>query len=490
MFTPDSGASAGDSASGGSRPSSPGATDAVLPAVAMGGKVPFNRRVYMVIEVIDRPEEIDLLTQLCESLGWPVRLPLAQETSLAPQGDWTVRIVEARIRSVRDGAVQQAVATFDTLAQDADISANCRDATLVEPVHRPLIEWHLRGRRQSPTRHLRHSAHLLTRTAGHDQAAGTVRLVRIPTSLDEPRLRRLARSRRSARTELSRHPLPGRELDADRHVLTMPKTRVAWQTAAMLGLLFVATMLILFGAGLWSAMGLDDPRVGAPVLLLMVTYVLVGTVLALRDTATHRAVPWLLPLAAPLAVPLVPWLGTLVQRAYLSPFELELPPGKEGVGSVLAGTWVLSVFLGTLFLFIAYLGWIRFLNSSVDARGSWTSWTFMLSVGTGLAIAFSLVVLLGAGQSGVADRRLAAQGKDIPEYFGLSADYVCVALPSGDTPYYGVRPPTDRPVISFGQTGDRIELWIPSARQKASLRLEDARIRVVPHLDSSCGTAE
>jgi hypothetical protein len=41
-------------------------------------------------------------------------------------------------------------------------------------------------------------------------------------------------------------------------------------------------------------------------------------------------------------------------------------------------------------------------------------------------------------------------------------------------------------VVIFGQTGDRVDFWDPAAKQKTSIRLEDARIRVVPHSYSAC----
>jgi hypothetical protein len=45
-------------------------------------------------------------------------------------------------------------------------------------------------------------------------------------------------------------------------------------------------------------------------------------------------------------------------------------------------------------------------------------------------------------------------------------------------------------VVIFGQSGDRVEYWDPAAKQKTSIRLEDARIRVVPHSGSACAEAD
>ncbi|MEU7133964.1 hypothetical protein [Streptomyces sp. NPDC046261] len=398
-------------------------------------------------------------------------------------------MIEVRIRGVRETAVEQAVATLDTLAQDAELSLHCRDATLVERAHRPQIEWHLRGRRGSVGRRLRHALHLAVRTGEHNPHAGTVRLVRVPARLDEPRARRLARTRRAARTALSDHPLVLRRLDPDIHEVGRPSVSRGWHALAFLTLVVTATAICLLGAGLWPVIGLDNPRVGGPLVVLVGGYLLGGTHLAVRRTPTHRALPWLVPLAVPLAVPLVPWLGALVQRAYLSPFGVRPTPGKDGLGDVHAGLWVLCVFVAAALLPVAFLGWMRFLAPSLRVRGPWLSWAPAVTLGIGMGMAFSLLILHTAARNGAENRALAVAGRDIPEYFGVSAEYACVEPTSPETPYYGAPPPRNHPVVIFGQSGDRVELWDPAVRRKTSIRLEDARIRFVSHIDSPCKVA-
>ncbi|MFF7689618.1 hypothetical protein ACFZB6_26165 [Streptomyces syringium] len=448
--------------------------------------MPFNRRVHVIVEVLDRAEELGLLADLCGSLGWPIREPITGETTVLASAEWTLRVIEVRIRNVRDGAVEQAVATLDAWTQAAELSVHCRDAALVERVHRPLIEWHLRGKRQSVRQRLRHALHLAYRTGEHDPHSGTVRLVRVPTTLDEPRTRRLARSRRAARARLSHHTIPARQLNPDLHEVSSPAIRKGWYIGALLGVIFTATMICLLCAGLWPAIGADDPRIGAPIAILSFGYLVAGTVLALRHTTTHRALPWLIPLAVPLAASLIPWLGMLVQRAYLSSFSVRPVSGEGGLGDVHAGIWMLFVFVATSLLPTAYLGWVRFLDSSMGARAPWLSWAPAVALGTGIGVAFSLLVLLTAARSGTENRQLAVTGKDIPEYFGVGAEYACVALPSKDAPYYGTRPPENAPVVIFGQKGDRVEYWNPKSHRKASVRLEDAQVRLVPHIYSHC----
>lgn len=447
----------------------------------------FNRRVHIVAEVLDRPEELDLLQELCEAMGWPMREPLPGETTVSADADWTLRVIEVRIRGVRETAVEQGVATLDTLAQNAELSVNCLDATLVERTHRPQIEWHLRGRRKPIGQWIQHAAHMAARTGEHDRHAGTVRLVRISTALDEPRPRRLARTRRAARTALAHHPLALRRLDPDVHTVSQPSVSRGWYVLAFLGLIVTATAICLLGAGLWPAIGADNPRVGGPLIVLAGGYLLGGTLQAVRRSPTHRAVPWLVPLAVPLAVPFVPWLGTLVQRAYLSPFGVRPELRSDDVGAIQAGLWILCVFVATALLPVAHVGWMRFLAPSARVRGPWLSWAPAVTMGVGLGLAFILLVLQAAARSGAEHASQAAAGHDIPSYFGVDADYACVTLTSPDAPYFGTPPPRVSPVITFGASGDRIEFWNPDTGHRTEVRLEDARIRLVRHNDSPCG---
>lgn len=435
---------------------------------------------------MDRPEELNLLQQVCDAMGWPVRGPLAGETTATPDTGWTLRIIEIRIRGVRETAVQQAVASLDTLAQNAELSLHCLDATLVERIQKPQIEWHLRGRHGPVSRWLVHALHVAYRTGAHDPHAGTVRLVRVPTQLDEPRARRLARTRRAARAALAHHSLEVRRLDPDVHRIDRPSGPQGWHVLAFLALVVTLTAIGLLGAGLWPAIGADNPQVGGFLIILIVGYLLSGTVLAIRRTPTHRAVPWLVPLAVPLVVPLVPWLGTLVQRAYLSAFGVRPASERIGVGDLQAGAWVLCVFVAASLLPVAFMGWMRFLAPSLRVQGQWLSWAPAVAVGIGMGLMFSLVILITAARSGAENRALAVTGRDVPEYFGVKAEYACVEPISSEAPYYGTPPPRDRPVVIFGQSGDRVEFWDPVTRRKTSVRLEDARIRAVPHNNSSC----
>ncbi|WP_158716820.1 hypothetical protein [Streptomyces rimosus] len=389
--------------------------------------------------------------------------------------------------------MREAVATLDALTASVEISLNCRDAALVERTQQSQVTWHewqLRGKRKPVRRRISHALHLMSSTGRHDRQAGSVRLVRVSTpSADSPQ-RQLARTRWAARSMLSSHPFPDRELGAEVHLVRGPLVQMGRQSLALAGLVISMAALLLLSAGLWANLGLDEPKYGSLVVIWLGVYTVVGVVLALRRTAVHRAVPWLVTLAIPLVVPLIPWLGSLVQRAYLVSFGMRPVPGDDGFGNVLAGGWILSVSMGALLLPIAHRGWVRYLNYSNGFRNSSTSWALTVASGVCVAMLFSLCVLVVAGREGATGRRVAENGRDVPEYFGVNAEYVCIKMSSNEAPYYGDQPPMDRPVITFGRDGDRVNFWDSSTGNRGSIRLEDAQVKSVAHMNSQCARAE
>ena len=273
--------------------------------------------------------------------------------------------------------------------------------------------------------------------------------------------------------------------------------RVGGQIFVVVGQICAFFYLAAAAFGKWGDLGIGSTAIGKTLVIWSAVYVLAGAALAVRHTVTHRAVPWLLPFALPLAVPLVPWLGAQVQQAYLRPFGVSLGSNGDGLGRLTAGLWILSVFCGTLLLPIAYLGWIRHLNSSIEARGSWVSWVPMLMVGTLIGLVLSSLVLFTAGEDGKSVRASAAEGGKVPDYFGLEANLVCVRLISADAPFLGARPPENSPVLTFGPDGDRIGLWVPPHRHagtgkasgvgtSVSIRLEDSQISEVTEANLAC----
>lgn len=90
-----------------------GAAGAALPTG------PFNRRVEVLVAVVDSPEEVSLATQLLEGRGWSVRAWAAARDGEADAlgAGRKGLLVEVRLYGARFGAVRAAVSEIETLAR-------------------------------------------------------------------------------------------------------------------------------------------------------------------------------------------------------------------------------------------------------------------------------------------------------------------------------------------------------------------------------------
>ncbi|MFJ9700581.1 hypothetical protein [Streptomyces fradiae] len=97
---------------------------------------PFNRRVEVLVAVVDSPDETALATELLEASGWPVRpwTPTGAETVEEALGGAGRRglLVEVRLHGARFGAVRAAVTRVEALARRHQAGMWVVDAVLVE----------------------------------------------------------------------------------------------------------------------------------------------------------------------------------------------------------------------------------------------------------------------------------------------------------------------------------------------------------------------
>ncbi|MFF3733609.1 hypothetical protein ACFYXM_25675 [Streptomyces sp. NPDC002476] len=96
---------------------------------------PFNRRIEVLVAVVDSPDETSLATQLLEGRGWSARpwLPrddTADASALGPGR--TGLLVEVRLHGARFGAVQAAVSEIENLARRHHAGMWVVDAFLIE----------------------------------------------------------------------------------------------------------------------------------------------------------------------------------------------------------------------------------------------------------------------------------------------------------------------------------------------------------------------
>lgn len=96
---------------------------------------PFNRRIEVLVAVVDSPDETSLAAQLLEGRGWSVRpwRPRDDNTDASVLGSGRVGLlVEVRLHGARFGAVQAAVSEIENLARRHQAGMWVLDAVLIE----------------------------------------------------------------------------------------------------------------------------------------------------------------------------------------------------------------------------------------------------------------------------------------------------------------------------------------------------------------------
>ncbi|MFG2627356.1 hypothetical protein [Streptomyces sp. NPDC048473] len=96
---------------------------------------PFNRRIEVLVAVVDSPDETNLTAQLLEGRGWSVRpwLPRDDTADASALGPGRVGLlVEVRLHGARFGAVQAAVSEIENLARRHQAGMWVVDAFLIE----------------------------------------------------------------------------------------------------------------------------------------------------------------------------------------------------------------------------------------------------------------------------------------------------------------------------------------------------------------------
>lgn len=503
------------------------------PAAALPAP-PRRRRVRMLVDVVDHPDEVAYVTGLFEERGWSVRPAEAEERARTGDAQRTALVVEVRLYGARFGAVRTAVAEVERLVGQAELGAWVRDAALVEHERPPRTTYHMH---RVPTVGGA-LARLWTWLGGLDEQ----RAVTVVAGPD---------SREAAEAELAARPLGGRDFSPGRHGLRVPghsdanpprdqtpqarRVRLAWMTAGAVGIVLavVCGMYVVWADGAWKLvpvllstagalplgrMAKETRDRGRPaqwaagvagtsalagfgalagrdvtpgdlwvgVLLLgAAAFAGTGVVLAVRRTFFTRHAAWLVPLSVPVVWSMVGWLGGRMHDAYLDRFGIRAATvPTPTLGRYLAAAEPMALALGSVLFFVAVLGWLRHFHLGRD--GGYR--LFAVVISTLLAVAYALTAIaLGADRAtGAADRaalRTATRGASPPDYFGLRGRLVCVRPVDRTTPLpvENGPVPTTHPVLSFGSTGDWIWLWDPSLKgrdtaKSFAVRREDVQL--------------
>ncbi|MEW2296201.1 hypothetical protein ABZ719_26490 [Streptomyces sp. NPDC006743] len=434
------------------RAARPGSGSTAVEGVAAGAGLPFDRRVLVLAEIADDPNETALAEELFTGRGWPVR-PAAEHERAGCPPDRVARLVEVRLAGARDGAVERALSAIDHLAVAASLRMWARDAVLLEHEPEQYTAWRVRAAPGTPR------VHRVIRTA-------------------EPR------GRTEALADLRARALAGAALGADADVevletsLDVKANLILVNTGNAVAL--AAAVLALTAHGAWQFTG------GFVTVVFGLAFLASGVRHALRDLPTRRAAAWAVPLAAPLLLPLVAWLGTLVHERYVRAFGI--PPDSVHTGTterLLAGALpLLGVLYCTVFGVAAY-GWNRWAHA--DTTGTEAA---NAAFGAGLGLCLGVVTVLlpfvtdAYTQDAAHAQVAAAHGRQPAAFHGLHPAVVCVhpltrvAHPERGLPgaAYGGTVPLTHPVLTFGPDGDRTWLWDPATRRALDMDLGAASI--------------
>ncbi|GAA4051426.1 hypothetical protein [Streptomyces shaanxiensis] len=502
-----------------------------VPAPAAGPPAPpRRRRVRILVDVVDHPDEVAYVTALFEERGWTVR-PAEDDEAAPGVAHRCTLVVEVRLHGARLGALRTATLEVERLAQQAELGAWVRDAALVE--HERPARTTYNVHRALPT-----LGRLWIRLGGADEQ----RAVTVPAG---------PRSREEAAAELAARPLGGRPFDPEAHGLRVPghsdadpprdetpherRVRLVWLWEGIAGVVLavVCGMYVVWADGAWKLLPallspagalplgrtLKETRTRGPVVqwaagvagttalaafgalvgqdtepgvlwagalvLAVGGFTGAGVVLALRRTFFTRHAAWLVPLSVPVLWSMVGWLGGQMHDAYLDRFDIraEWVPAPR-LGTYLVAAEPMGLALGSVLVIVAVVGWLRHFHLGRDAGSRF----FAIVLATLIVVVYALsAVALGIGQAASAAGRdaenAARQGDHPPDYFGIYGHFMCVRPVDAAKPVAVENGPvpTDHPVVSFGTSGDWIRLWDPErhngkVQESFAVRREDVRL--------------
>ncbi|MFI0942478.1 hypothetical protein [Streptomyces sp. NPDC021020] len=529
-------------------PRAPGLAS-VVPPVVTGpsgplSQGPFNRRVLMLVDVVDQAHHRELAQQLLEERGWPVRRAAAEEQLATAAGD-VVLVVEARLYGAERGAVQAAVRHVERLAASNKVGMWVQQAALVRQPHRNqpvyrihrsptygstrvqrLTSWWVRngfpklegmlsvpGRAMSATA----EAALATRTLGDERYSPGTHVIRVPlggrgvTRFPDETARRHKTVEQSVLFGLAALAL----LVAGMAAYAAPPPWKALTLLPVFGLAGPLGSVIvpeppaplrrprsrvwaygLAGSVLISVTGFVVERLapGPPRQQVVAVAVVVvgglvgwGVWLALAHSWFSRNASWILPLSLAPAALVLPWFGHLMYTVYLDE-TFGIPAGsvpmEVGSDYVVALKPVLVAAAFALF-FLSAAGWARhFHQLVVTPHLVWLFVPLLTVVYVGTAL------LVGLQQADSAANRTAAAaraGRDPAPYFGLHGRLMCVKPLAPDIPVWDGPVPTGHAVLTFGGDGDRLWAWDPDRARSFSVRMEDVAVTDPQGQGAACG---
>lgn len=491
---------------------------------------PFNRRIEVLLAVVDTPEETGLATQLLEGRGWDVRPWEGSDPDTIGTGRRGL-LVEVRLYGARLGAVQAAVAEIQNLAQRHQAGMWVVDAVLIE---HELTRDH-RTRYQVRERDDGAATRPFSPRAAR-RALTTLRLVVRPgrpdVGLVAERLEQGALTGRPFDPQIHQLRVPvgmeGRDSTApppsgvtppwlgalsvgvglicalvagfalsafEGFTILLPilmVTLLAWPVGRSLlgtrehrplklqlawGGVAVGTMAFL---GLMLALTLPGPLTEAARImtyaatgLALFLFVVYGLGYALVHSWFSRHANWAVPALVPALALTLPWFGGLLHTVYLST-GFGIPADAVPVSlywRYLASLKPLGLASALALLGLAIGGWMRHYHQWTQAR---TTATIVVPVMCVTVFGMSMLAgMASAEQAAVRAWRDARAGRAPAPYYGLEGRLVCTEPVGKEIPVFNGPLDTQEPLLTFGSSGDRVWLWDPRRTEALSVRLED-----------------
>lgn len=476
----------------------------------VGPNAPFTVRVRALVEVADRADEVAKACRVLEENGWSVREATPEERT-GVVDDRAALVVDGQLYGARWRAERAAEATLARLAARHTLALVVRDAVLVTVEEEPRIDYRVV---EAPVRSGRVRgvlSHVWVQCGGRSLH----RLVKVPAGATREDIERelAARSLSDRRLDPGAYELvPTPPADAEEAARRTPRTlKGGRQVVAVAGMLApaaggcltygwgrpvalvllapamvigalafassdrsrppavrVVLSIVLSGAFVFFGRVLGDALFGedgstTAVGAVFIVFTAPGVYFALRGSWVARHATLLVTLAAPVAWAAIRWLGRFMQSAYLETFGIP----SDAVRAT-ADFWhyaavaepVLTA-LGSVLLCTAVYGWLRHVHVTVSSNRF-----FVLTMTVLVALLYALTAIsVGLAEAETAAARAAVQaseGKDPAPYFGLEGALMCVRLVKNEPLAVENGPATtDRPVLSFGASGDWIWLWDP-----------------------------
>ncbi|WP_274557118.1 hypothetical protein [Streptomyces spiramyceticus] len=192
----------------------------------------------------------------------------------------------------------------------------------------------------------------------------------------------------------------------------------------------------------------------------LAAWTVLGLRWALASSWFSRNANWLVPaVIAPLYF-LLPWFGRLLYTLYLTVgFGIPVEAVPVTTYSMMyAALKPVGLAAGFALLFVAAAGWARHAHWGRVPGGGIPSFIFPV-VAVQYILTALIVGLITAGSAWGDAAEAVRSGRNPAGYYGLHGTLMCVTPHSKDIAVYNGPLITDRAVLTFGSTGERIWLW-------------------------------